>query len=202
MKKIKIIRHGKPEDPYTDYTKLSFEQFCGLATEKLNPGIHFDNEKIVLEKIKNKEIDIGIDLIMCSFSKRTIQTAQLIKKLGNINVPIVNSHNLSEIYFDPAQLTTKDKFNLYGLPEIRKSLMKGIFDKSSGTENLLEIEQRINNLERELIALEAKNILCVCHSFYMRFLRLFLLKEIPCSEITLEKVMETIDDHFLEGFYI
>lgn len=37
MKNIKFIRHSKLADPFTDYTKLSFDQICDLATEKFTP---------------------------------------------------------------------------------------------------------------------------------------------------------------------
>src|SRR3989344_5838611 len=136
MKKIKFIRHSKLERPYDDYSKLTFSQICGLATGRLTPGIHTESQKMLIGKLNTKELK-SFDLILCSQSRRTIQTARLIHKLSGKQLEIKKTNNLSEILFDPAVLVTKDEFTKKGLSVIRKSLFHGMKNKT-GAESLDE----------------------------------------------------------------
>ncbi len=201
MKKIKFIRHSKPASPYTDHTKLSFNQICDLATDKFTPDIHPDGLRLISEKITSKELK-KLDLILCSDSKRTIKTAELIQSLSKKTLEIRKSENLAEIFFDPSLLTTKGKFLRNGFIEIRKSLFEGM-KKGIGADSLDRTLRRAESLESELRKLPYKNILCVSHSFYMRVLRLYFLENLKKSqEISVNKLMNTIDHYYLEGFEI
>jgi len=202
MKKIKFIRHSKPADPYVDYTKLAFSQICDLATDRFSPDIHSDSLKLILEKFTHSEIE-KFDLIFCSYSKRTIQTAELIQSLNKKKLAIKKSKNLAEIFFDPSVLTSEEEFLKKGLVEIRESLFKGMKREIGGVESLDRTVKRIKHLGGKLIKLPYKNILCITHSFYMRVLRLYFLENLKTSrEISIDKLMNTIDYRYLEGFEI
>ena len=72
-----------------------------------------------------------------------------------------------------------------------------------GAEDLDEVLFRAQKLKNELLRLPHNNILCITHSFYMRVLRLFYLENITKSkEISIEKLTNTIDHNYLEGFEI
>lgn len=201
MKKIKFIRHCKPANPYTDYTKLTFAQICDLATDRFTPDIHPDSLGLILEKFAHSELK-KFDLILCSYSRRTIQTAELIQSLSRRRLGIRKSENLAEIFFDPSILTTEQKFLHNGFIEIRKSLFEGM-KKGLGAEPLDKTLKRAKYLERELKQLFYKNILCVSHSFYMRVLRLYFLEGLKRSqEISVNKLIKTMDHRYLEGFEI
>lgn len=201
MKKITFIRHAPLEKPYNDYTKLSFEKICALATTQVEPNINMGFGKSIVKQLNHIDVK-NIDLILCSQSKRTKQTAKLISKLGEKNLEIEISDNLSEIYFNPAILTSKEKFIRHGLTVIRKSLFHGM-KKGIGAETLDETLKRAQKLREELIKLPYKNILCITHSFYMRILRLFFLENLTNGhQINELKLMDTIDHKYLEGFNI
>ena len=201
MKRVKFIRHSKLEHPYDDYSQLTFNQICGLATGRLSPGIHTDSQKMLIEKLNTKELK-SFDLILCSQSRRTIQTAILIRKLSGKQMKIKKTDNLSEIYFDPAVLISKDEFTQHGLSSIRISVFHGMKD-NTGAESLDEVLNRAQKLKDELKMLPHDNILCITHSFYMRVIRLFFLDKLTASRtISVKKLMNTIDHNYLEGFEI
>jgi len=201
MKRVKFIRHSELEHPYDDYSHLTFNQICGLATGRLSPGIHTDSQKMLIEKLNTKELK-SFDLILCSQSRRTIQTAILIRKLSGKQMKIKKTANLSEIYFDPSVLISKDEFTKHGLSSIRISVFHGMKD-NTGAESLDEVLNHAQKLKDELKMLPHDNILCITHSFYMRVIRLFFLDKLTASRtISVKKLMNTIDHNYLEGFEI
>lgn len=201
MKKITLIRHSKLEHPYDDYSLLTFSEISGLATDRIMPNIHPESQKMLLEKYDKKELK-SFDLILCSQSNRTEQTARLILKLANKNLKIRKTNNLSEIFFDPKMLTNHEEFAKQGLGIIRTSLFHGMKD-GIGAESLDEVLLRAKRLKSELLRLPHANILCITHSFYMRVLRLFFLEKLTKNrDISESKLMNTIDHHYLEGFKI
>lgn len=201
MKKITFIRHSKLKPPYDDYSLSSFDEISGLATERITPDIHPESQKMLLEKYSKKELE-SFDLILCSRSNRTEQTARLILKLANKNLKIRKTNNLSEIFFDPKILSSQEEFSKQGLRVIRTSLFRGM-KIGVGAENLDEVLFRAQKLKSELLRLPRSNILCITHSFYMRVLRLFFLVKITKSkDISIEKLTNTIDHNYLEGFEI
>jgi len=201
MKKIQFIRHSKLAHPYDDYSLLSFREISDLATERISPDIHPDSHKIVFEKFDTDRLN-SFDLILCSHSNRTEQTAMLIRKLANKGLEIRKTDNLSEIFFDPEILTNQEEFTKQGLGVIRASLFHGM-KSGVGAESLDKVLQRAKKLKSELLSLPYDNILCITHSFYMRVLRLlFLEKLIQPQDISESKLTNTIDHHYLEGFEI
>jgi broad specificity phosphatase PhoE len=156
---------------------------------------------MLLGKYDKKELK-SFDLILCSRSNRTAQTANLILKLTNQNLEIKKTNNLSEIFFNPQILTNQKEFKKQGLEIIRTSLFYGM-KGGCGAEDLDEVLFRAQKLKNELLRLPHNNILCITHSFYMRVLRLFYLENITKSkEISIEKLTNTIDHNYLEGFEI
>lgn len=201
MKKIKFIRHSKLEYPYDAYSLLSFSEISGLATGRITPSIHPESQKILSKKYDRETLE-SFDVILCSQSNRTKQTARLILKLANKNLEIRKTNNLSEILFDPEILTNQEEFVKQGLGVIRTSLFHGM-KGGVGAESLDKVLLRVNKLKSELLKLPYDNILCITHSFYMRVLRLFFLDKLTTSCIISElKLMNTIDHNYLEGFEI
>ena len=201
MKKIKFIRHSKLEHPYDDYSLLSFNEISGLATDKIAPNTHQESQKMLFEKYGKRGPE-PFDVILCSHSLRTKQTARLILKLADQNLEIRETKNLSEIFFDPKVLTNQEEFAKRGLGVIRTSLFHGMMS-GTGTESLDDVLIRIKELKKELMKLPYNNILCVTHSFYMRVLRLFFLENLTKScDISESKLSDTIDHHYLEGFEV
>jgi broad specificity phosphatase PhoE len=201
MKKIKFIRHSKLTHPYDDYSLLSFSEISGLATGRITPNIHPESQKMLLEEFGKEQLK-SLDLILCSHSNRTEQTARLIQKLTNKNLEIMKTNNLSEIFFDPEILTNQEEFAMYGLGIIRACLFQGM-KNGVGAENLDEVLLRAKKLKKELLALPYHSILCVTHSFYMRVLKLFFLERLTSSlDISELKFRNTIDYYYLKGFEI
>jgi len=201
MKKVKFIRHSKLAHPYDDYSLLSFSEISGLATEIISPDIHPNSQKMIFEKFDTDKLN-SLDLILCSHSNRTEQTARLIRKLANEGLKIRKTDNLSEIFFDPEILTDQEEFTKQGLGIIRASLFRGMKD-GVGAESLDKVLLRAKKLKSELLSLPYDNILCITHSFYMRVLRLFFLEKLTQSQVISEsKLMNTIDHHYLEGFEV
>jgi len=201
MKKIKFIRHSKLEHPYDNYSLLTFSKISGLATGKITPNIHPESPKMLLDKYDAKEL-ASFDLILCSQSNRTVQTAMLVRKLADKNIKVKKTKNLSEIFFDPAILTNKEDFTKHGLGVIRTTLFHGM-KNGVGAESLDQVLDRAQKLKKELMELPYNNILCVTHSFYMRVLRLCFLEGLTHGDnISEPKLIKTIDHHYLEGFEI
>lgn len=201
MKKIYFVRHSQLTPPFNDYSKLNFNQICDLATHRVTPSIHPDSFKMIAAKFDPKYLK-SIDLILCSTSNRTLQTAELISKLSNKPIQIIETDDLSEIFFDPAILTNQKEFDKNGMTAIRQSLFHGM--KSEGeADSLGKTLLRAQKLKEELLKLPYQNILCISHSFYMRVLRLFFLENLTLDQnITESKLMETTDHPYLEGFEI
>lgn len=201
MKKIRFIRHSKLEYPYNDYSRLTFSQIRSLATGKIEPNICPESQKMLLKKFTVKQLR-SFDLIFCSHSKRTKQTARLVLKLTGKQIEVKETENLSEIFFDPAALITEEEFIKYGLATIRKSLFCGM-ENGIGAETLKQVLNRAQKLKNELTGLPHSNILCITHSFYMRTLRLFFLEGFTVqSKISETKFMNTLDHNYFEGFEI
>ena len=199
MKKVQFIRHSMPADPYTDYSKLTFDQICDLATEKFTPDIHPNSEKLIKEKLDAAEIG-KVEVIFCSNSKRTIQTAELICEVFSLDVEVIPTTLLMEVHFDPSKQMTLKEYEEKGLQLIRERLFEGM-EKGKGADSIKETFVRIKELEHFLKNLSQKNVLCVTHSFYMRLLRLYLLEGITNPEIvTSDKLLHTIDHTYVEGF--
>jgi broad specificity phosphatase PhoE len=200
MKSVTFLRHCRLNDPYADYDKMSWDELRNLSTDRIDPNIHPDSPQAISEKFTRKYLQ-EFDMILCSPSKRAQRTAEWIQRLSGKDLKIEESKTLREISFDPALLTTKEKFLQDGLPEIRATLFRGMIQKEPGVEALDDILIRVDTLTELLEQAEHKNILCITHSFYMRVLRLYLPKSfMHCQDITIYNLMDTPDYDYLEGF--
>lgn len=201
MKKIRFVRHSKLGCPYDDYSQLSFDQICGLATGNIDPSVDPESLKMLSKKFTAKQLQ-SFDLILCSHSKRAKQTARLVLELTGKQIQVRETENLSEIFFDPAVLITREEFLEYGFTAIRKSLFHRM-KNGTGVETLEQVLNRAKKMKDELVESPHNNILCITHSFYMRILRLLLLEGFTIqSKISETKFMNTLDHDYLEGFEI
>lgn len=200
MKSVTFLRHCRLSDPYADYDKMSWDELRNLSTDRIDPDIHPDSPQAISERFTRKYLQ-EFDMILCSPSKRAQRTAERIQRLSGKDLKIEESNTLREISFDPALLTTKDKFLQDGLPEIRAVLFKGMIQKEPGVEALDDILIRVDTLTGLLEQTRYKNILCITHSFYMRVLQLYLSESLTqCQDITIDKLTGTSDYSYLEGF--
>jgi len=176
------------------------DQLRSLGTGQIDPDIHPGSYWEIAEKFPREELQ-AFDLILCAPSTRTRQTAELIKRLSERDPEIEESDILREISFDLALLTSEEKFARDGLPEIRAALFKGIMRNESGAEAVDDLLKRVGALTELLEQTQRENILCITHSFYMRVLRLYFLECLThCEDITSDKLINTLDHNYLEGF--
>jgi len=200
MKSVTFLRHCRLSDPYADYDKMSWDELRNLSTDRIDPDIHPGSSLAILEKFTRKDMQ-KFDMILCSPSKRAQRTAEWIQRLSGKDLKIEESKTLREISFDPALLTTKEKFDQDGLPEIRATLFRGMIQKEPGVEALDDLLKRVDALTEILVQIPSENILCITHGFYMRVLQLYLPKSfMHCQDITIDNLMDTPDYNYLEGF--
>lgn len=199
MKKIRFIRHSNLSRAYSDYNRLSFKEVSDLATHRVSPDINPETKQLLEEKLP-MEFAEKIDLIICSQMLRTIQTAEVVLEAIGRDVEIEKNANLDEIHFDPAELTTEEKYKERGLDEIRMSLFENM-QIGDRTESVKQVLERIVFLEKQLREKDEQVILCITHSFFMRLLRLYFIEGIrDPDELTVSRLMVTKDDTYFEGF--
>lgn len=200
MKTVTLIRHSRLGDPYSDYTKLSFDQYRDLGLCRVDPDIDPDSLQLISEKFIREQLQ-DIDLILCSPLKRAWQTSELIKSLGEKELEINESGTLREISFDLALLITEESFVQYGSSEVRRALFSRMLNKEHGVEPLADLFKRIHLLEKMLAQSRHENILCITHGFYLRVLQLYFLERLTaCQAITIDKLMMANNYDYLEGF--
>lgn len=201
MKRVRFLRHCGLVEPYNDYNQLSLDQLCDLGIPKIDPDIHPDSLQRISEKL-SPELLQECDIILCSPSKRTRQTAELIKDLSKKDLQIQESNTLREIRFNPALLLpTTEKAERNYLPELRTALFKGTIQRKAGVETLDDLLRRIDDFAELLDQIHHENILCITHGFYMRILQLYSMESLTnYPDITSEKLIGTPDYDFLEGF--
>ncbi len=201
MKKITFIRHSQLKAPYNDYSKLTFSQISDLATGVISPDINSNTKNILLKEHRIEKLQ-EYEYVFCSLSKRTEQTASLIRNVANSNFQIHKTDMISEIYFDPKILMTEKDYKGAGMTAVRSSLFKGM-KNGNGAESFENVFKRIILLKNTIEKVPYNNVLCITHSFYMRFLHQFFMENVTEASILDENtIMNTIDYHYLQGFEV
>lgn len=200
MKMIHFIRHSKLIDKFSDYSKLSFDEFSKIATGEMQPAIATISEEFFNTSYIHKHA-ITFDHILCATSLRAQQTATMISNILQRDIVVVKTTLLNEIKFDPRLLTNEEYFKKNGMDEIRVSLFNGMLT-GKGAESIESIYKRIDDLKEILREQTDSSILCITHSFFMRVLRLYFLEKKRVEEVTPEKLFETHDHTYLDGFSI
>lgn len=174
MKKITFLRHASiTGNPGVEYENTSFDKLNDLATLKHDPGISsIDTRNKLLE---NNKI-YNYQLLLHGPSKRAIQTARIISKIGDKRIKSVKNNNLREIRFTPKKLITQDEYIKNGMPILREKLFKSILSDRKNSESLTKIIKRVQKLEQQLGKYKELNIICITNGFYMRFLYLYFVK--------------------------
>lgn len=200
MRTVCFIRHAKSTSFYPSYDKFPFEEFCRLAKGELDQGLNPESRTQILAKLKaeNRQYDV----IFYSPTRRAKQTAEIIKENTNNNdLKIIENLNLKEIYFDPHFFTTADEFRARGMPIIRESLYNFMMQEKERVESVSDVYSRIKHLENNLKDCPYQSILCITHSFFMRVLPHYFLKNKKSpKEISAEVLIKTIDYNYLDGF--
>lgn len=199
MKAVYFIRHAKSTSLYLNYDKFPFKEFCRLAKGELDQGLNPESRTQILEKLKaeNRQYDV----VFYSPTRRSKQTAEIIKENTNNDLRITKNLDLKEIYFDPCFLITDDEFRARGMPVIRESLYNFMMQGKEGVESVSDVYLRIKRLEKNLTDCPYQSILCITHSFFMRVLFQYFLNNKKCpKEISAEVLIKTIDYNYLDGF--
>lgn len=201
MKTITFLRHAQLEPSFTNYEALSFPVFSDLATGAKDPHINQPNEKDSKEVVDN--LPHGISQILHSTLTRSKETAELIAKDLPSVTSLVSESMLNEIYFNPVKMMTEDEFKTAGLSLVRPRLYELMMQNSDAVENIEHVLQRISHLEKFFLHSPAPSILCITHSFFMRVLvHYFLKNKKKASDYSAQDLIETIDYPYLQGFSI
>lgn len=203
MQNITFIRHSQLAPPFNDYSKLSFSQIANLASGRVDPSI-VDDTEFIKSKFDRANFN-EVDYILHSPFLRAKQTARIIKSFFKNTIPCKEEKLLTEIYFDPVIITDENLYNQKGISEIRKSLLQEVVakTKNKNAEHITNLIARIEQLKKNIELMQHKNILCITHSFFMRVLRLYFVEGYTNpAKISYEKLHETIDHKYVEGFTV
>ncbi len=199
MKTVCFIRHAKSTNLYLNYEGFPFEEFCRLAKGELDQSLNPESKAQILEKLK--AVSRRYDVIFYSPARRAKETSKIIKENTDNNLKIIENLDLKEIYFDPYFLTSADEFSARGMPAIRESLYNFMMQGKEGVESVSDVYLRIKHLEKNLKDCPYQSILCITHSFFMRVLfHYFLKNKKNPKEISAVMLTKTIDYNYLDGF--
>lgn len=201
MKRVIFIRHNKLVSPYGNYSSISLDDLSELALLKIDPQI----ADISLEDVKSNMLlqRFGsTDLIITSNQTRTKQTAKKLQELFNKDVPTYTTPFLNEIVFDPAKLVSVEKYKTEGMKAVREAFFRAAVSNSLD-ESIYDIFSRTKELKKYLIESKYKNIVCITHGFYMRFIYIAFSKaNITEKQVMLEDLMEAPKYSNLVGFMV
>ncbi len=203
MKRITFIRHSQLEEPYDDYSRLSYEELDNLSTGKISPGINSNSAKLLRS---NKLIDQKhIDIIFHSNATRSKETGVLMNDIFfSQDAKLKWLNELKEVEFNVKDLVTKEEYQNNGLKLIRPRLFEAIIkNKIEGIEDYNSINKRIKSIHQFLKKLKSKDIICITHGFFMRFLYLYFKNETKdFSKLTVKQIMSVPNPSYLEGFKV
>lgn len=167
MKRI-FVRKIFPYDPtfHGQYSKYDGYRLIGL--QKQSPGVHKPSPLDINEKINSP--------IFSSELTRGVETATLTaQQLGvseTESTPLLN-----EIKFDLARLLTREEYEKEGSDLVRRRFIES-FIKDTLLESREKIKNRIELVLDRLKGLESGNYLLVSHSFFMKFMQIYLVRQI------------------------
>lgn len=141
---IYVTRHGQ--------TNWNLEKkVMGRCDEPLN-----DNGKSQALETKNKLLDVGIDLIICSPLLRTKQTAEIIN--GNRNIPVIYDDRIIERDFGEFEGMQVDNFDFHGYWNYYKN------EQYQKAENIQVFFKRVYSFLEDVVKnYSDKNVLIVAH---------------------------------------
>ena len=162
---IYVTRHGQ--------TNWNLEKkVMGRCDEPLN-----DNGKSQALETKNKLLDVGIDLIICSPLLRTKQTAEIIN--GNRNIPVIYDDRIIERDFGEFEGMQVDNFDFHGYWNYYKN------EQYQKAENIQVFFKRVYCfLENIVINYSDKNIFIVAHVGVIFTVKCFFYNDKTYSSLT------------------
>ena len=174
---IYILRHGQ--------SVWNFEnKFTGLTDVDLN-----ENGIKEAENVGKIVKDLNIDYVFTSELKRTIQTADIIKKsISNENLITMKHQDLNERDYGIFTGKNKDQIKEEHGIEFVHTLRRSYYNKPTSGESLCDVNKRVGNYFNNYIYPKAqhKNVLIVAHGNSLRALFVHL-------KIKDEKSIETFE---------
>lgn len=179
-----FIRHNRLKSPYDDYSKLSLDELEKLASGEVDPS----TQEFVLEDIKDFDpsIVLDADVLLCSESSRSRETLELILKLLGIDKEIVVEPLINEISFSPKKLVVHEN---EPLKSIRENFVSSLYDQNSGSEQVDDIKNRVENLNNKY---EGKTVFGVCHGFFLGVWREMNMNSVSFDTLDRVDYLETL----------
>ena len=177
-KQITFMRHGSVE---VNYNELDYATFMGLMLHKIDLDLDKESNQINLHNIPT-----DIDVIYHSATKRSLQTAQFIKKhlLTEAVISDRCAPELAEVKFDD-EIITEDQYNRNeGLVGCREIVLKKWYAGKNNVETFANSWERAGDLYRFLNDQPKEKILLVTHGWYLRLLKFYFKNCNPLSHYT------------------
>ncbi|MBD3340055.1 MAG: hypothetical protein GF353_13155 [Candidatus Lokiarchaeota archaeon] len=204
-KRIIFMRHGSIMEG-VDYETLNYEELMNHLTKRKDPDLEDSDKKSAIDlllslfnkqnEVKDFKIDNipeNIDLICHSPSRRTIQTAKIIRKKLNNKPVIENSIKkyLAEVKFSNNIITKKEFEDNKGFKGCRSIILERWF-RGKNKESFSDSFERVKKLDKFIKDCKYKNILFITHGFYLRLIYLFYQKQITIDKATGKLKKETL----------
>ncbi|NMB91346.1 histidine phosphatase family protein [candidate division WWE3 bacterium] len=184
MKVVTFIRHYRLAYPFDSKENTDHEQYVNLSKGLIDPSINSDVKNYI-----TNELDLDaykqFDVIISSPSKRTLESANEVKKVFNLNIKIETCELLEECAWNP------------DLPGERINR----FIDGTELSTLKDTWERIKELDKYLKGLSYNNMLCVTHSFFMQILYLYYSGSFKnYKDIKYEDIKSSFHGEYLKGF--
>ncbi len=165
--------------------KSLYESFDLMAKGVFDPKIRVCAKEYIEKVVNNNRlIRRSVGKIYVSTSRRSLETAEILKKVMGLKIEKIKSTSLlDEIGFKMEELISEKEFNGLGVDLARKRFFERFLD-SQLSESKESVVKRIKNLVGLLIRdiEEDEDILCCSHSFFMKVIEVFLADERTMSD--------------------
>lgn len=195
----KFIRHYEYlEPPYDDWIKLNLKQYDDLASGRVDPSIRGDYEQYLIDNYSKSDYDI-YELIITSSLKRAINTGRTIKETFGLDLNIINTPFLDEIFWSPLTMISEENFKKAQKEQKLNLYESRITQFLDGTapRTVQDAFIQLEALEKLLLDRKESKVLCITSSFFLKMLGLYFLKGIKNkSAVTKEMLMNAVSQDF------
>ena len=177
---IYFMRHGPLQSRFSDYSKLSYEDFNDLLLKKKAPNIDMEKTKGIVAKLKFLP---SCKKIFCSTQNRAIQTAEIVHEF--VTADIIKTSLLDEVNFLEGIITKEDTNK--GMENIRRVVLTNWY-KSKYSEKFKESIARLQQFLDTVNPEKYGNIVCVTHAWFMRVIQIYA-EDRTLNNISLQRVL-------------
>lgn len=210
-----LFRHGEIENLskiIEKGEKPPYEDFIKFMEGKIDPPIDREaTEKLIREKIKEGKKRDNFDIIIYSPVLRAKQTAELIKEILELEIPIHPSKYLREINIPMDDITPEFYEQAKDIYEVRKKFLDHFLSGKKIDEDIVDVYKRAERFLtyfRRIKIFTNKRPLFITHGLFPRFLELATnhqgekLSDDEIRTIIKEEFSKTKRPGVLEGFRI